>query len=54
MLGGVAGWFAGRVIDRFDTGDHLGFLLEPFAAEARDTPSLTFQDVKDLEPGHDP
>jgi flavin reductase (DIM6/NTAB) family NADH-FMN oxidoreductase RutF len=54
VLDGVAGWFAGRVLERLDTGDHLGFLLEPFAAESDDTPSLTFQDVKDLEPGHAP
>ena len=54
VLDGVAGWFVGRVLDRLDTGDHLGFLLEPVAAEVSDVPNLTFQDVKRLDPGHDP
>jgi flavin reductase (DIM6/NTAB) family NADH-FMN oxidoreductase RutF len=53
VLEGVAGWFVGRVVERLRTGDHLGFVLEPIAAEAYGTPSLGFQDVKDLEPGHD-
>jgi flavin reductase (DIM6/NTAB) family NADH-FMN oxidoreductase RutF len=44
----------GRVVERLDTGDHLGFVLEPVAAEVSDVPNLTFQDVKDLDPGHDP
>ena len=54
VLDDVAGWFVGRVIERLDTGDHLGFLLEPVAAEVFDVPNLTFQDVKDLDPGHEP
>ena len=54
VLDEVAGWFVGRVLERLDTGDHLGFLLEPVAAEVTDVPNLTFQDVKDLDPGHQP
>ena len=54
VLDDVAGWFVGRIVERLDTGDHLGFLLEPVAAEVSDVPNLTFQDVKDLDPGHDP
>ena len=54
VLDDVAGWFVGRVSERLDTGDHLGFLLEPVAAEVFDVPNLTFQDVKDVDPGHDP
>ena len=54
VLDDVAGWFVGRVVERLDTGDHLGFLLEPVAAEVTDVPNLTFQDVKDLDPGHAP
>ena len=54
VLDGVAGWFVGRVVDRLDTGDHLGLLLEPVQASVSDVPGLTFQQVKDLEPGHDP
>ena len=54
VLDDVAGWFVGRVVDRLDTGDHLGFLLEPVAAAVFDVPGLSFQQVKDLDPGHDP
>ena len=48
------GWVAGRVLDRIDLGDHVGFLLEvgdasaPGAAAAQ----LGFQQVVDLEAGH--
>ncbi len=46
-------WFAGRIVDRLDTGDHVGHLLEPFAAAAGPwSAQLGFQSVKDLEPGH--
>jgi flavin reductase (DIM6/NTAB) family NADH-FMN oxidoreductase RutF len=47
-------WFVGRVLDRFDSGDHDGFLLDP--EEAGTGPwsgQLGFQAVQDLEPGHD-
>ena len=54
VLDDVAGWFVGRVVERLDTGDHLGFLLEPVAAAVSEVPNLTFQDVKDLDPGHAP
>jgi len=54
VLDGAAGWFVGRVLDHLDTGDHLGFLLEPVDAFVRDQPTIGYQDVKDLDPGHDP
>ncbi len=55
LLDGVPGWFAGHVRERLDLGDHLGLLLEPFAAEDRGGPlDLGFQDVKSVEPGHAP
>jgi flavin reductase (DIM6/NTAB) family NADH-FMN oxidoreductase RutF len=43
----------GRIIDRFDLGDHLGHLLAPLdvAADAGDDP-LTLADVADVEAGH--
>ena len=48
-------WFAGRVLDRFDVGDHVAFLVEPFAAAARPLEGqLGFQDVRGLRPGHPP
>jgi flavin reductase (DIM6/NTAB) family NADH-FMN oxidoreductase RutF len=53
VLDGVPGWFAGRVLDRHDLGDHVGLWLEPFEAEDRGGPlDLGFQAVKGLHPGH--
>jgi flavin reductase (DIM6/NTAB) family NADH-FMN oxidoreductase RutF len=47
-------WFVGGVLERFDGGDHEGFLLEPVAAATGPwSGQLGFQAVKDLEPGHD-
>lgn len=48
-------WFAGRVVDRLDLGDHTGLLLEPVeAAHAPGLRPLLFSAVKDLVPGHRP
>jgi flavin reductase (DIM6/NTAB) family NADH-FMN oxidoreductase RutF len=55
ILDDVDAWFVGRVVDRLDTGDHLGLLLAPVAASAGTAPAgLTFQSVKDIDPGHAP
>jgi flavin reductase (DIM6/NTAB) family NADH-FMN oxidoreductase RutF len=56
LLDGAAGWFAGRVLERVDLGDHTGFVLEPIDGERRRpiTRQLGFQAVKDLDPGHEP
>lgn len=32
----VETWWAGRIIDRIDLGDHTGFVLEPFVVEVGD------------------
>lgn len=55
ILDGAVGWFAGRILDRFDVGDHVGHLLEPVAGHApeRLDELVTFSDVRDLDPGHD-
>jgi flavin reductase (DIM6/NTAB) family NADH-FMN oxidoreductase RutF len=46
-------WFVGRVLDRLDLGDHVGFLLDPIAAhQATGAPYYTFEQAKRLEPGH--
>jgi flavin reductase (DIM6/NTAB) family NADH-FMN oxidoreductase RutF len=46
-------WFAGRVLNRIEAGDHVAFLVEPFAAAAGpDDGQLGFQDVRHLRPGH--
>jgi len=48
-------WFAGKILERQAVGDHVGFLLEPFAAESAGEPgSFLFHRAKPLEPGHAP
>ena len=47
------GWFAGRVLDRVGLGDHTGLLVEPYDAAVAGGEPLTFDDVRDMEPGHD-
>lgn len=47
-------WFAGRILERATLGDHIGFLLEPIAAERADTSdTFAFHRAKRLEPGHE-
>jgi flavin reductase (DIM6/NTAB) family NADH-FMN oxidoreductase RutF len=48
-------WFAGRVLQRIDTGDHVAFVLEPLTGETRDgdAPRLGFQRARAIEPGHE-
>ncbi|MCW2651218.1 MAG: hypothetical protein JWR32_2194 [Mycobacterium sp.] len=55
ILDDAIGWFAGRILNQFDVGDHVGFLLDPIAghAPARFDELVTFSDVRDLEPGHE-
>jgi flavin reductase (DIM6/NTAB) family NADH-FMN oxidoreductase RutF len=53
ILSDCARWLAGRVVDRYTFGDHVGFVLEPFAAEHRQTGAhFTYQRARWLEPGH--
>jgi flavin reductase (DIM6/NTAB) family NADH-FMN oxidoreductase RutF len=48
-------WFAGRILERVDLGDHVGFLLEPIAGEARGAQQqFSFHRAKRIEPGHEP
>jgi flavin reductase (DIM6/NTAB) family NADH-FMN oxidoreductase RutF len=44
-------WFAGRILERVDTGDHVAFVLEPFAGESRSTEQLGSQEAFDIEAG---
>ena len=47
-------WFAGRVLDRFVLGDHVGFLLEPVAVHHGTAGrQFTFHRAKRIEPGHE-
>ena len=55
VLTDLEDWFAGRVLDRMDFGDHRGFLLAPIEGEAHRSGSpLTFRRAKRIEPGHEP
>jgi flavin reductase (DIM6/NTAB) family NADH-FMN oxidoreductase RutF len=49
-------WFAGRILERRRLGDHIGHLLEPFAAADDDSDKelLMFSEVKSIDPGHAP
>ncbi len=55
ILDEVTRWFVGRILDRLEVGDHMGYLLEPVAASAAGHPmgQLGFQSVKHLDAGHD-
>lgn len=53
VLDASAAWFVGEIVERVDVGDHTGLLLAPVATGGRPTSSvLTFQQLKDLDPGH--
>jgi flavin reductase (DIM6/NTAB) family NADH-FMN oxidoreductase RutF len=47
-------WFAGSVIERVETGDHVLFVLTPIGGvcERSGTPQLGIQDIGDIEAGH--
>jgi flavin reductase (DIM6/NTAB) family NADH-FMN oxidoreductase RutF len=46
-------WFAGTIIDRLDTGDHVGFVLAPFGGRCeRSRGELGISEVGDIEAGH--
>ena len=48
-------WFAGTVLQRLDTGDHVLHLLDVTddgEASSADEPQLGFQAVRDFEAGH--
>jgi flavin reductase (DIM6/NTAB) family NADH-FMN oxidoreductase RutF len=51
MLDDAIAWFVGRIVDRFDVGDHVAYLLEPvatWAPESADDP-LYLSDLDDLD-----
>ena len=54
ILDACGRWFAGRVLERTPLGDHIGHLLEPFAAAHEDdTGTFAFHRAKRLDPGHE-
>ena len=46
-------WFAGRVLERFDAGDHDAYLLEPIEAGSAGQDEFTFHRAKRIDPGHE-
>lgn len=56
LLSACRRWLAGRVVDRLDSGDHVGFVLEPFDGACGEPwpGQMSFQAVKRIEPGHEP
>lgn len=54
LLDDCPSWFAGHILERHRLGDHVGFVLEPFAGALEgDSDLVSFQQVKALEPGHE-
>jgi flavin reductase (DIM6/NTAB) family NADH-FMN oxidoreductase RutF len=55
VLDDALAWFAGRVHDRFDGGDHVGFVLDPVATHTTDDAPdavLNLKDSLDIDAGH--
>ena len=54
VLDGCETWFAARVLDRMDAGDHHAFLLEPIEAHGTEEERpFTFHRARRMEPGHE-
>jgi flavin reductase (DIM6/NTAB) family NADH-FMN oxidoreductase RutF len=54
VLDGCPRWFAGAIVDRIPLGDHIGFLLAPFAAEkGGEADSFPFHRARRIDAGHD-
>jgi flavin reductase (DIM6/NTAB) family NADH-FMN oxidoreductase RutF len=55
VLSELETWFSGRVLERVEFGDHVGFLLEPTVVHVGASDgSLTFRRGSWIEPGHEP
>jgi flavin reductase (DIM6/NTAB) family NADH-FMN oxidoreductase RutF len=54
VLHDCGNWFAGRIVDRLEAGDHWAFLLEPFeaASDTQEEP-FTFHRARRIDPGHE-
>ena len=47
-------WFAGRILERIELGDHVGHVVEPFAGEAgHGGRAYPFSRAKHVDPGHE-
>jgi flavin reductase (DIM6/NTAB) family NADH-FMN oxidoreductase RutF len=54
ILDDCGNWFAGRILNRIDAGDHWAYLLEPMrgGGEAGEG-AFMFRDAQWIEPGHE-
>jgi flavin reductase (DIM6/NTAB) family NADH-FMN oxidoreductase RutF len=47
-------WFAGEIVERFDGGDHAGFVLAPFVGHVEHGGGqFPFHRAKRIDPGHE-
>ena len=47
-------WFAGSILERVDTGDHVAFVLAPRGGEkSRGSAQLGIKEITDVEAGHE-
>ena len=54
LLEGCRTWFAGRTHETLDAGDHVAFLLEPFAVERSEgVAPFRLRRATAIEPGHE-
>jgi len=53
VLDDCPNWFAGRILDRIDVGDHWAFLLEPLTGDDAGGDAFMFQEARWIEPGHE-
>lgn len=54
ILASCPSWFAGRIVERVELGDHVGHVIEPLAAEAGyEGSAYPFSLAKRIEPGHE-
>jgi flavin reductase (DIM6/NTAB) family NADH-FMN oxidoreductase RutF len=54
VLSECGNWFAGRILERLDAGDHCALLLEPFEAVSDEGEEpFEFHRTRRFEPGHE-
>ena len=54
VLAECGNWFAGRIVERIEAGDHHVFLLEPFEAGSdAGEEQFDFHRARRMEPGHE-
>ncbi|MEU1075505.1 MULTISPECIES: flavin reductase family protein [unclassified Streptomyces] len=52
LLAEAAAWFTGEILERFDGGDHIGFLLAPLSVQVNGGTPLSLHQTLDITAGH--